>query len=52
MNKQNEGAVTVDDQTFKVKCSADKMKRYIIDAKWWSKWCDYCNFDQNDLIID
>lgn len=39
-------------QTVRVKCSANKLKRYIIDAKWWSKWCDYTNFDQNDLIIN
>jgi len=23
----------------------------LIDAKWWSKWCDYCNFDQNDILL-
>ncbi len=20
-------------------------KRYLIEQKWWSKWCDYVNFD-------
>lgn len=35
-----------------IKCSANKLKRYIIDAKWWAKWCDYTNFDQNDLIYN
>lgn len=20
-------------------------KKYIIDAKWWRKWCDYTSFD-------
>ena len=34
-----------------VKCSINKLKRYIIDAKWWAKWCDFSNFDQNDLIL-
>ena len=27
------------------------MKKYIIDAKWWAKWCDYCNFDYDEIII-
>ena len=38
-----------------------KFKRYLLDAKWWRKWCDYTNFDssllsltvnQSDLIDD
>ena len=20
-------------------------KRYLINQKWWSQWCDYVNFD-------
>ena len=35
-----------------IKQSANKLKRYIIDAKWWAKWCDYTNFDQNDLLLN
>jgi hypothetical protein len=23
-------------------------RKFIIDAKWWSKWCDYTSFDVND----
>ena len=39
-------------QEVTIKCSANKLKRYIIDAKWWAKWCDYTNFDQNDIILN
>lgn len=39
-------------QEVAIKCSANKLKRYIIDAKWWAKWCDYTNFDQNDIILN
>lgn len=39
-------------QEVSIKCSANKLKRYIIDAKWWAKWCDYTNFDQNDIILN
>ena len=39
-------------QEVSIKCSANKLKKYIIDAKWWAKWCDYTNFDQNDLIFN
>ena len=38
-------------QTVDIKCSANKLKRYIIDAKWWAKWCDYCNFDHDDILL-
>ena len=27
-------------------------KKYIIDAKWWRKWCDYTGFETNDIIIE
>ena len=20
-------------------------RKYIVDAKWWRKWCDYTSFD-------
>ena len=23
-------------------------RKYIIDAKWWRKWCDYTGFEVND----
>ena len=26
-------------------------KRYLIDAKWWRKWCDYTNFSQDTQAI-
>lgn len=38
-------------QEIEIKCSANKLKRYIVDAKWWAKWCDYTNFDQSDLVL-
>jgi hypothetical protein len=22
-------------------------KKYIIDSKWWRKWCDYTDFETN-----
>jgi hypothetical protein len=28
------------------------LKRYIVDAKWWAKWCDYCNFDHDDILFN
>lgn len=40
------------EQKFVIKSSVNKMKRYLIDAKWWAKWCDYCNFDQNEIMLD
>jgi hypothetical protein len=39
-------------QEVTIKCSASQIKRYIVDAKWWAKWCDYTNFDQNDLLLN
>lgn len=33
------------EQSFVIKSSFNKLQRYIIDAKWWAKWCDYTNFD-------
>ena len=26
-------------------------RKYIIDAKWWRKWCDYTGFNQIDHIL-
>jgi len=40
------------EQNFEIKSSFNKLQRYIIDARWWAKWCDYCNFDQNDILLD
>ena len=28
-----------------------KYKRYLLDAKWWGKWCDYANFDSSLLSL-
>jgi hypothetical protein len=28
-----------------------KFKRYLLDAKWWRKWCDYTNFDSSLLSL-
>ncbi|TNV73251.1 hypothetical protein FGO68_gene12077 [Halteria grandinella] len=28
-----------------------KYKRYLLDAKWWRKWCDYTNFDSSLLSL-
>ena len=28
-----------------------KHKRYLLDAKWWTKWCDYTNFDSSLLSL-
>jgi hypothetical protein len=24
-------------------------KKYIIDAKWWRKWCDYTSFEMSTI---
>ena len=26
-----------------------KRKRYLVEARWWSQWCDYTNFDSAQL---
>lgn len=39
-------------QEVEIKASANKLKRYIVDAKWWAKWCDYCNFDHDDILLN
>jgi hypothetical protein len=39
-------------QEVTIKCSANKLKKYVLDAKWWAKWCDFTNFDQNDLVLN
>ena len=50
MNGIEEGYVNLqsdsaNEQVYAIKSSVNKLKRYIIDSKWWAKWCDYCNFD-------
>lgn len=59
VNEIEEGKVTLFkgqgheiEQTFLIKSSFNKLQRYIIDAKWWAKWCDYTNFDQNDILLE
>lgn len=43
---------TPDAQYFEIRPSVNKLKRYLIDAKWWAAWCDYSNFDQSQMLID
>jgi hypothetical protein len=62
INNMNAGKVTLNSdhpdkktnplQNVEIKGSANKLKRYIVDAKWWAKWCDYCNFDHDDILIN
>lgn len=48
----NKGSVGGPEQRFEIKASVNKLKRYIVSAKWWSKWSDYTNFDMNDILLD
>lgn len=33
------------EQDQQTKSGAWEPRRYLIQTKWWSKWCDYVNFD-------
>jgi hypothetical protein len=24
-------------------------KKYLISSHWWNQWCDYVNFDKQDI---
>lgn len=43
---------TSDAQYFEIRPSVNKLKRYLIEAKWWAAWCDYSNFDQSQMLIE
>ena len=38
--------VTLGDLMFSPNYAYHNEKRYLIPLEWWTKWCEYTNFDQ------